>query len=53
MCYASFELREQFETPGCIRKIVETHPRPEYMLKMLLCFAQVQLEELMDKKTAL
>ncbi|VDK82045.1 unnamed protein product [Onchocerca ochengi] len=40
MCYASFELREQFETPGCIRKIVETHPRPEYMLKMLLCFAQ-------------
>ncbi|VDO35892.1 unnamed protein product [Brugia timori] len=41
MCNASFELREQFETPGCITKIVETHPRPEYMLKMLLCFAQV------------
>ncbi|CAG9537492.1 unnamed protein product, partial [Cercopithifilaria johnstoni] len=40
MCNASFELREQFETPGCITKIVETHPRPEYMLKMLLCFAQ-------------
>ncbi|MCP9263525.1 hypothetical protein DINM_006801 [Dirofilaria immitis] len=35
MCNASFELREQFETPGCITKIVETHPRPEYMLK---CF---------------
>uniref|UniRef100_A0A915PZ66 BTB domain-containing protein n=1 Tax=Setaria digitata TaxID=48799 RepID=A0A915PZ66_9BILA len=40
MCNASFELREQFETPSCITKIVETHPRPEYMLKMLLCFAQ-------------
>lgn len=42
MCNASFELREQFETPGCITKIVETYPRPEYMLKMLLCFAQVK-----------
>lgn len=41
MCNASFELRERFETPGCITKIVETHPRPEYMLKMLSCFAQV------------
>uniref|UniRef100_A0A0R3RV98 BTB domain-containing protein n=1 Tax=Elaeophora elaphi TaxID=1147741 RepID=A0A0R3RV98_9BILA len=40
MCNASYELREQFETPGCITKIVETYPRPEYMLKMLLCFAQ-------------
>ncbi|VDN03105.1 unnamed protein product [Thelazia callipaeda] len=40
LCDASFELREKFESPGCITKIVNTQPRPEYMLRMLLCFAQ-------------